>query len=144
MPWAKDDNAPEDSELWCRHACGEFHTRAALQYVLFEADGRHVGNLGAFRFDWRARSCEIGYWLRTDRVGRGYMREAIDACCAMLARDASIGRIELRCDARNARSAGVARRCGFALDGTLRRDSLDVAGEPCDTHVFSKLWPAAV
>ena len=48
-------------------------------------------------------------------------------------------RIEIRCDARNVKSARVAERCGFILDGILRGDSLDVYGKLSDTMVFSKV-----
>lgn len=138
MPWAKEDYATDDSELWCRRVCGEFHTRVSTQFCSHEPGGTHVGNVGAFKFDWKVRSCEVGYWLRTDRIGRGYMSEAVNALVTMLQSAAAIRRIELRCDSQNDRSVAVARRCGFTLEGTLRGDSLGVDQSPRDTHLFAR------
>jgi RimJ/RimL family protein N-acetyltransferase len=48
-------------------------------------------------------------------------------------------RVEIRCDARNTRSRSVAERCGYVLDGTLRRDTITTDGHLRDTLVFSML-----
>ncbi|HEU6455225.1 MAG TPA: GNAT family protein, partial [Roseateles sp.] len=47
-------------------------------------------------------------------------------------------RVEIRCDVRNTRSRAVAERCGFELDGILRRDALAVDGSVRDTAVYSR------
>ena len=46
-------------------------------------------------------------------------------------------RVEIWCDATNRRSAAVAERAGFTLEGRLRNHDLNNAGEPCDELVFS-------
>jgi RimJ/RimL family protein N-acetyltransferase len=120
MPWATDDYSQQSAEEWCRKSAAEFITRVQLQYCLFTLDGHHAGNVGAFRFDWNVPSCEIGYWLRTDLVGQGLMSEAVNALVAMLVRDLKMVRLEIRCDDRNVRSARVAERCGFQLEGVTR------------------------
>jgi RimJ/RimL family protein N-acetyltransferase len=138
MPWAHDGYADRDGEVWCRRAVAEFHAREQLQFMLRDrAGGRHVGNVGAFKFDWKVRSCEIGYWLRTDAVGRGFMTEAVAALVSTLQERAGIRRVEIRCDDRNVRSALVAERCGFAREGLFHADSLDCAGQPRDTRVYA-------
>ncbi len=46
-------------------------------------------------------------------------------------------RVEIRCDVRNVRSRRVAERCGYVLEGTMRRDALATDGRLRDTLVFS-------
>jgi RimJ/RimL family protein N-acetyltransferase len=49
-------------------------------------------------------------------------------------------RVEIRCDAKNERSAAVARRGGFPLEGTLRNeDRCPMTNELRDTLVFAKI-----
>ena len=140
LPWATVAYDAAAGELWARRVCGEFHTRRTLAFTIFERDGgAHVGGIGAHRVEWRDGMAEVGYWIRTDRVGRGYMAEALRGIVALLTDVPAMRRVEVRCDVRNVRSAAVARRCGFAHDGTLRGDSLGVDGSPRDTHVFSRL-----
>jgi len=49
--------------------------------------------------------------------------------------------VEIRCDAENIRSAAVAKRCGFLLEGILRHDSVAVDGGLRSTMIYSKLTP---
>lgn len=142
MPWAKPDYAESDAELWCRRSFVDFHARKSAQLMMLSGD-EHIGTLGAFDFDFIARSCEIGYWLRTDRVGKGYMAEAVLALGELVSQALKFHRVRIRCDPRNERSAAVARRCGYALDGTMRHDSVDCEGKSRDTHVFSRLYGSA-
>ena len=81
--------------------------------------------------------CELGYWILGDFEGQGYMSEAVrvlEAACFAV----GFHRIGIRCSSKNARSAGVPRRSGYTLDGTLRQHALE-RGERRDTLVFSKL-----
>jgi len=121
MPWATDDYGLEQSEQWCRKAAGNFILREQLQFlILARSEGRHLGNIGAFKFNWEAASCEIGYWLRTSETGKGYMSEAVHALTDLCVKQLKMQRIEIRCDDKNVRSAGVAERCDYKLDGILR------------------------
>jgi RimJ/RimL family protein N-acetyltransferase len=58
-------------------------------------------------------------------------------------------RVMIRCDARNTRSAAVAQRLGFILEGRMRCDNVAPDGQLRDTLVFSLVrddarWPAPV
>ena len=54
-------------------------------------------------------------------------------------RDWGWERLEWRCDTRNIASARVAEKNGLTLEGTLRSDTFDVAGERRDTHIYAML-----
>jgi RimJ/RimL family protein N-acetyltransferase len=140
MPWAKDDYAEANAEEWCRKAAADFLARTQLQYLIFSiADDGHMGNIGAFKFDWEVRSCEIGYWLRTSHTGNGIMCEAIATLCDMLRGILDVRRIQLCTDARNQRSRRTAERSRFQLEGILRNDSLAADGSPRDTCVYARV-----
>lgn len=68
---------------------------------------------------------EIGYWLRSDVTGRGYVSEATRAMVDLAAALPGMRRVEIRCDARNVRSAAVPRRLGFRLAETARASHTD-------------------
>lgn len=138
LPWAVDAYDDAAGEVWCRKARGEYHLRQALPLLVFEKrDGRHIGNCSAFAFDWSVPAGEIGYWLRSDATGRGYMTEAVGGLTRLLLQTLGFGRVCIRCDDRNARSVAVAERAGYRLDGTLRRDCRDHRGFVRDTRVYS-------
>jgi len=66
-----------------------------------------------------ADRAEIGYWLRSDMTGRGFVSEAVRAVLDVASSLSKVSRVEIRCDARNLPSAAVPRRLGFALESTV-------------------------
>src|SRR3954467_15427426 len=106
MPWATDDYDVTGAEEWCRTSAGKFILREHLHFLIFRKDpdggvGAHLGNIGAFKFNWTVPSCEIGYWLRTSQTGKGYMTEAVNALSAMCFEQLKMSRIEITCDDTN-------------------------------------------
>lgn len=67
------------------------------------------------------------------------MTEAVDAITNFAIHELQANRIEIRCDSRNIRSARVAERLGFNLEGILRKETCDVDCFLRDTMVFSKV-----
>ncbi len=67
------------------------------------------------------------------------MTEAVAAIARFAFEELNAQRVEIRCDNRNERSARVALRAGFALEGTLRHDSRDVEGALRDTQIYARL-----
>ena len=140
MPFANDKLTAENSEINIRQAHLKFLERSDLRLLLFSKENEQfVGSSGLHRIDWDVRKFEIGYWLRSSYAGQGYMTEAVEAVTNYAIHELAANRIEIRCDARNVKSARVAERCGFILEGILRGDSLDVYGKLSDTMVFSKV-----
>ncbi|WP_454192452.1 GNAT family N-acetyltransferase [Paenibacillus sp. Marseille-Q7038] len=140
MPFANDQLTAENSEINIRQAHLKFLERSDLRLMLFSKEnGQLIGSSGLHRIDWDVRKFEIGYWVRSSYTGQGYISEAVNAITNYAINELAANRIEIRCDARNVKSAKVAERNGFVLEGILRGDSLDVYGELSDTKVFSKV-----
>ena len=83
----------------------------------------------------------MAYWIRTKFTGQGYVTEAVNGITAFAFKHLKANRVEIRCDAQNIRSAAVAKRCGFLLEGILRHDTRGVEGDLRSTLVFSKISP---
>ena len=123
--------------MWCRRAAGEFLLRRQLQFLMFNTEGEYLGNVGMFAFAWDVPECEIGYWLGTPFVGRGYVTEAVGAMKRLAFDTLAANRIVLRSDRENGRSRRVAERCGFGLEGTFHRCRREGAGELRDECVYA-------
>jgi RimJ/RimL family protein N-acetyltransferase len=144
MPWAEAEPSIEDTETVMRHQLAKFVLRSdlAYQFYLRTPDGqasRLLGGTGLHRLDWAVRRFEIGYWVRSSAAGQGYVTEAVKALADMAFTELRARRVEIRMDANNQRSRAVAERCGFELEGVLRRDSLTPAGEVRDTCVYARI-----
>jgi len=140
MSWAQVVPTAEESEATCRRARLRFLERTDLRFhLIVQDDGAFVGSCGLHRIDWDARKFEIGYWVRARCVGKGYVTEAVDGLTRFAARHLDANRLEIRCDARNLRSARVAERLGFTLEGTLRSERRGGGGRRVDTRVYAKV-----
>jgi ribosomal-protein-serine acetyltransferase len=80
-----------------------------------------VGAVGCHRAVLARRIGEVGYWLRTDRTGRGYATEATEAVVRWGFEVLDLERMELRAGVENLASQAVAGRLGFRREGRLRR-----------------------
>ncbi|WP_440119050.1 GNAT family N-acetyltransferase [Paenibacillus sp. QZ-Y1] len=140
LPFAENIPSLEESEAHARKARLQFMERTDL--ILHLRD-RHtdefIGSSGLHRIDWNARCFEIGYWIRTSRTGEGLMTEAVKGIEQFAMTYLEANRLEIRCDARNVRSAKVAERAGYTLEGILRKMRRDTTGMLVDVMVFAKV-----
>jgi RimJ/RimL family protein N-acetyltransferase len=67
------------------------------------------------------------------------MTEAVHAITSYAIHELEANRIEIRCDRNNVRSAAVAERAGFTLEGILRNETTGLDGQLRDTMVFAKI-----
>jgi ribosomal-protein-serine acetyltransferase len=99
-----------------------FDEGSDFEFGLFDGAGEIVGSL---RVNPRAGEgrAGIGYWVRSDRQGRGLASAAAAAAAsAVLEHLPDVNAVEIQMDQANARSAGVARRAGFDLVQEVDRE----------------------
>jgi RimJ/RimL family protein N-acetyltransferase len=103
------------------------------------ASGHFLGDCRLYPQSWEARSFSLSYWLRKSAAGHGFMTEAVNLWVKFAFETLKANRIEIRCDARNERSAGVARRLNFTLEGQLRNHMLAPDGTLRTSLIFSRI-----
>src|SRR6185436_13194708 len=141
MPWAKNPPTLSETAEYCRLAVSEFKSRREFRMAMFRrADQMLLGGAGLVRGDWIVPKFEVGYWIRASQTGHGYVTEAVKALTQFARRHLRVRRLEIRTDARNLRSAAVAKRAGFKLEGQLRQDGRDNRGRLRDTLVFARTF----
>jgi RimJ/RimL family protein N-acetyltransferase len=139
MLWAHEEQTLESVEANTRQAITLFQAREVLRLRLFrKSDGEYVGMSEVHSFDWSVPRCEIGYWARTSMQGQGYITEAVRALTEFALTTLGMLRVEIRCNARNVRSAAVAERAGYSLEARLHHYERDVGGELRDTLVYAR------
>lgn len=140
MPWVDRYHNPDNALEYCRRSRARWLLREDLAVAIVEKEsGQVVGGSGFHRTDWKFRLFEIGYWIRQDREGRGYVTETVQLLARLAFDELDANRVELRIDSRNVRSLRVAERLGFVLEGTLRRRMPASDGTPGDMHVLALL-----
>lgn len=139
MPWADHIPTVEENEAYVRQAAANFILRETLPLRMWhKADGVYLGGTGLHNINWDVPRFEIGYWIRARYEGQGLVTEAVKGVVEFATTHLGAKRIEIRCDARNTRSASVARRAGFTLESTMRKQDIGADGNLRDTLVFVK------
>lgn len=138
MDWVPHMRQIEDATKFVVNASKARDAGTDFTFGMFLRDeGRFLGGTGFHRPRWRVPSLEIGYWMRSSEVGKGYVREAVIGLTRVGFGQLGLRRMEIRCDAENARSRRVAESAGYMLEGRLRHEDRTPAGELRDTLVFS-------
>lgn len=138
MPWATSEPESLDAKVnRLREMRAAFDSGQDFTYAIFNRDESAIlGGAGLHRRVGPG-AFEIGYWIHSAHVGKGYASE----CAAAMARVAfeihGVDRAEIHCDPENVASAAVARRIGFAHEATLRRRATSPDGTPRDTMIWT-------
>ena len=120
LPWVPLTTSAADSLDFIRATRRQFEHDEGMQLALVDADGAIAGVAGFHRFDWANRATSIGYWLASDRQGRGLMTAAVRALVAHAFDERRLHRIEIAAAVDNARSRAIPERLGFRAEGVRR------------------------
>jgi len=120
--------------------------KLALPFAIYDQHGMVVGSTRYMNIVAEHRRLEIGCTF----VGAPWQRTAINTAAKLLLLEhgferLNCERIELKTDARNAKSRAAIARIGAAEEGTLRRHMICADGYHRDTVYFSIVaaeWPA--
>jgi len=143
MAWAQTPLLPGEQKEVLRGAVERFTQRISFQYLIF-LKGTHtiIGSSGFHSIDWSVPSMEIGYWVRTPFAGQGYVTEAVITLRDLAFNQLGARRVVIVCECGNTRSAAVARRAGFELEGVFRCNSRNPhTGKLVDDMVFALVRP---
>jgi RimJ/RimL family protein N-acetyltransferase len=148
LPWVDSHQSVDETRDWIAHCMAHWLLREDLPLSIWEiGTGRYLGGTGLHPRNWDIGYFEIGYWLRRSAEGNGYMQEAVRLLTDYAFTSLHAQRIEIRCDARNRRSAAVAERLGFVREAHLRHHLRAPDGSLRDTLIFALIpsdprWPA--
>lgn len=138
LPWPDKIKTVQDQLNYIKMTNESWKQKALFDYGIYLlADQKFIGNVGVHSIDWRSSRCELGYWIAKDWAGQGLVSEAVrllEAECFRL----GFHRIEIRCSGRNEKSALVALRNQYVLEGYLKDEMIE-NGQFRDTFIFAKL-----
>jgi RimJ/RimL family protein N-acetyltransferase len=82
---------------------------------------------------------EIGYFVDVDQEGQGFVTEAVQGALGFTFEHLHAHRVRIECCDTNLRSARVAERCGFVLEGHLRENHCHAGGIINGTLIYGLL-----
>lgn len=96
-----------------------------VNWAVREHDSRVIGGVGLDGLViGKSHRGEIGYWLAKPYWGRGIMPAAVEAVCRHAFENLGLVKIQAHVFSFNHASARVLEKCGFGLEGYLRKHFL--------------------
>ena len=112
------ENAPEPSEWYDKMSSN----RNNVLMVIEREDGRLIGDIELTEIAWRSGEAELVVRIgEKDCWGRGYGEKAINAILDMAFSQFKLRRIYLRVCAENTRAMRCYKKCGFKVQGKVKR-----------------------
>jgi ribosomal-protein-serine acetyltransferase len=139
LPWVEGYDRGV-AQRFVRESVSAWAERRAFDFTArtIEDPNRHIGNVSIWRTSSQNDIGEVGYWIRSDETGKGYGAEATTRAVQIGFEEMRLHKVQLRIAVGNNRSEQIARRLGFAHEGTLR-DEVKVGDRWLDHTVWSLL-----
>jgi len=135
--WTDKTNSVTDSQKFIEKSLKSFGDKEQLTLEIWY-QGNFVGLVDFHNINEENRSAEVGYWIDKEYEGKGIVTNSCKLLFKYGFEELDLNRIEIRCNAENNRSSGVAKRLGFIKDGVLRQ-ARALRGGFQDMEVWSML-----
>lgn len=106
---------------------------------VIEYNGQFVGSVGLTRqLGWRDHLAEIGYWLGEPYWGKGIATQAVQQMTESAFSDLKLQKLYAPILAPNQASMRVVEKCGYELEGVLKREVFK-DGQYYDVYRFANV-----
>jgi RimJ/RimL family protein N-acetyltransferase len=139
FPWFDNFGSAADALAFIRHAQSDYILRRDFRMGIFSHSNAYLGGCALLVQDWAVPWFTVTYWIRQSQEGKGLITEAMTLLIRAAFEELGADRLSLDCDALNHRSAAVAERLGFTLEGRARHERRSTSGELADSLYYAML-----
>ena len=143
MGWLTSDYTRDHAAAWVELSMGDWERGDSYEHVIVDStDGTIVGACGLNGVGHKDLVCNLGYWVRSSRLGQGAARQAVRLLRDFGFQTLGFNRLEIVVADGNDHSRRVAMSAGAIYEG-LQRMRIRIGMRPCDAHMYALLNPAA-
>ncbi|MES2554510.1 MAG: GNAT family protein [Bacteroidota bacterium] len=114
--------------------------RENYPYIVIDNDsGKIIGYIHVKNIDWDIPKGELGFFIDEHYAGKGILKQAMTLIIDYLFHELGFEKIYLRTHESNGPARRLAEKCGFEIEGRLRKDHRTTAGELVDLFYYGLL-----
>ncbi len=133
------EEAQEFMEEMIRHTISNTY----FPYVIVDQnEGNIIGFIDLKSIDWSIPKTQIGFYIDEAYAGKGIITEAIQLICNICFEDKGFEKLYMHIHPDNIAACKVAEKCGFELEGTIRKEYKTIEGDLIDLLYYGKLRPS--
>jgi RimJ/RimL family protein N-acetyltransferase len=109
-------------------------------YIIIDnTNNKIAGFLDLKNIDWSIPKSEVGCYIDETYAGKGITTKAVSTFCDYCFEEYKFLKLFLRTHHTNHSARRVAEKCGFEIEGTIRRDYKTTSGEVVDLIYYGRL-----
>ena len=120
LNWVAKTTRAEHSLEFIQQAQQKQHNQEALALGIFYSN-TIVGGIGMHEWNQQTGIAQIGYWISKDYEGKGIVMASVRGLVEYLFATIGLNKIEIHFVPANKRSAAIAEKLGFKVEGVLRQ-----------------------
>lgn len=141
LVWVDSTTKVEHSQYFIQSSLYQQQHKEGLALGIFYKR-KLIGGIGMHHWDHVLEKAQLGYWISKDFEGKGLLSACMERFIDFLFDKAGLNKIEIHFITANKRSAVIAERQGFKVEGIIR-DSYILNGMFTDlvvTGLLKKEW----
>jgi ribosomal-protein-serine acetyltransferase len=107
--------------------------------VVDNSNNSFAGFLDIKNIDWSVPKAELGCYMDEAYAGKGISSKALATFTNYCFNEFGFKKLFLRTHQNNASARRIAEKCGFEIEGTIRRDYKTTSGDLVDLIYYGKL-----
>lgn len=120
LQWVDSTQKQDHSLQFIQYSIVQQNAQEALSLGIFHHT-RIIGGIGMHHWDQRLKKAQMGYWISKAHEGQGIMTRCCTRFLDFLFDKLQLNKVELHFVPQNLRSAAIAKRLGFTVEGVIRQ-----------------------
>jgi RimJ/RimL family protein N-acetyltransferase len=130
----------EDTRAFLADMAQRVQSKTYFPYIIVEEGSKKlVGFLDLKNLDWSIPKSEVGCYIDEDYARQGITTKAFALFCDHSFTEYGFQKLFLRTHESNTAARRVAEKCGFEIEGTIRKDYKTTSGELVDLIYYGRL-----
>lgn len=142
FPWVTMTTKPEHSLQFIQQSMTLLDNQEGIVLGIMH-NRKLIGSMGMHNWNHDLKKAQLGYWISKDFENRGIIHVCLKSFIDFLFAKTGLNKIEIHFMVANERSAAVAKRLGFKIEGVIRQSYI-IHGAYHDVVVTGLLkteWP---
>lgn len=135
----KYTNSLEDTIEYCKVIEGRILRKEYYPYLILDEKGSAIGFIDFKNIDWSLPKAELGTFIDLNYQGKGIITKSFEHLLDSIIKKHKFKKLFCRISPMNKRSIQLAERCGFELEGVLKKDYKTTSGELIDLCYYGRV-----
>jgi RimJ/RimL family protein N-acetyltransferase len=131
----------EDTRIFLTDITQRTSDKTYFPFIIVDnSNHRIAGFIDLKNIDWNIPKSELGLYIDKEYANKGIATNAFRLFCGFCFDEFKFQKLFLRTHQNNTFARRVAEKCGFEIEGTIRRDYKTTSGEIVDLIYYGKLY----